>query len=711
MADHKQYGALDSFKLIGALLVVAIHISPLSSFCGGADFIVTRVIARIAVPFFLMVSGFFLLPPYLFEQSTDPRPLWRFLGKAALLYGVATLIYLPIKIYAGLFEQISFLSLLRIILFDGTFYHLWYFSALIMGILLLTFFARILSFDWVVAISLILYVIGLLGDSYFGLITDIPVVSSLYSMGFHLYSYTRNGLFYTPVFLVMGAWFGHSSQLCTRKTSAICFSVSMVSMAAEGLTVHYFSLQRHDSMYLALLPSMFFLFQLVLSWSITSAQYLRTVSIWIYLVHPFMIIVVRAVAKISGLSNILVENSLLHYLAVCALSVFFAILVAKLQRYKKGKESFRTGRAWIELDRSALQNNVEALSNIMPNGCALMPVVKADAYGHGAVLISRELNAMGLKAFCVASVLEGVELRRNGIKGEILILGYTHAEQFQHLCRYGLTQTVIDGSYAHVLNGYGKKIKVQIAIDTGMHRLGERSERIEEIAQIFRYGNLKIDGIFTHLCADETKAPRDQAFTMSQGQAFSAVVAQLKEGGYICPKIHLQASYGLLNYPTLAGDYARIGIALYGMLSSRADTENCTLPLKPVLSVKARVALVKNLYQGETAGYGLQFIADQDSKIAVIAIGYADGIARSLSCGVGSVLIKGKKAPIIGRICMDQTLVDISNIPDVKAGDVAVVIGQSEKEEITVCDVAEQSGTISNEILSRLGKRLERKLI
>ncbi|MDF2838611.1 MAG: alanine racemase, partial [Evtepia sp.] len=609
------------------------------------------------------------------------------------------------------FDQIGILSLFRMIVFDGTFYHLWYFPALIIGSLLLYLLSRKVSFAWVLAIALVLYVIGLLGDSYFGVTKNIPVISSLYDTGFHLYSYTRNGLFYTPVFLALGAWFGHSPKLCKKNAAIVCFSACMILMATEGLTLHHFGLQRHDSMYLALLPCMFFLFQLLLSWNVASAHGLRAVSIWIYLIHPFMIVAVRGVAKLFELSNLLVENSLLQYLSVCALSVLFAILVAKLPPYHKRKVSFRSGRAWIELDRNALRHNVEMLRSLLPDGCKLMPAVKANAYGHGAVLISKELNTMGIKAFCVASLLEGIELRRNGIQGEILVLGYTSPEFFSSLCRYRLTQTVIGSSYAQVLNQYGKTIKVQIAIDTGMHRLGVRCERVDEIAQIFQYKNLKIEGIFTHLCADETKAPEDQAFTMAQGHSFFDVVAQLNERGYRFLKLHLQASYGLLNYPELGGDYARVGIALYGLLSTCTDTEKSPISLKPVLSVKARVACVKDLYEGETAGYGLSYVANQDTKIAVIAIGYADGIPRSLSCGVGAVLINGYEAPIIGRICMDQTLVDISGIPDVQAGDIAVLIGRDGNKEITACDLAKQAGTISNEILSRLGERLERQLV
>jgi serine/alanine racemase len=710
MIKDKQYGGLDAFKIIAALLVICIHTSPLATFSGDADFFLTRVVARIAVPFFLMVSGFFILPEYLFEKSSNPRPLMRFLKKAALLYAVAMAIYLPINIYAGQLKGLDVMGVFRMVIFDGTFYHLWYLPALILGVVMVYLLGRKLPFRAILIVTLLLYVIGLMGDSYFGAVSTVPVLSTLYGAMFHLFSYTRNGLFYAPIFLIMGAWFGHSTKTYTTKLSAICFALSMVLMSIEGFALHHLGWQRHDSMYIALLPCMYFLYRLVMEWNPKPRPSLRVISTWIYLIHPFFIVVVRGVSHATGLTDLLVQNSLIHYLAVSVLSVLFTILASKLPLFRREK-AFLQGRAWIELDCAALRHNVEALRASLSDGCELMPVVKANAYGHGAVLISRELNRLGIKAFCVASVLEGVELRRNGIRGTILILGYTHPEQFHYLRRYRLTQTVIDHQYAEVLNRYGKKIRVHIAVDTGMHRLGERSEQIDNISMIFDYRNLKVEGIYTHLCAVDSNSSEDKAFTLAQGQAFDTVVSQLRKRGCVCPKIHLQASYGVLNYPELSGDYARVGIALYGVLSTRVDTENCAAAIKPILSVKARVASVKNLYKGEAAGYGLQFVADQDSRIAVLTIGYADGIPRSLSCGVGNVLIQGCKVPIVGRICMDQMLVDISEVPGVKAGDVALIIGQSGDEKITACDLAEETGTISNEILSQLGKRLQRVII
>lgn len=375
-----------------------------------------------------------------------------------------------------------------------------------------------------------------------------------------------------------------------------------------------------------------------------------------------------------------------------------------------GKSRFQKGRAWVELNAENLRHNVAQLRALLPKGCELMPVLKANAYGHGAAIIAKELQKIGVQAFCVATAPEGVELQKNGVCGEILILGYTHPEQFSLLRRYRLTQTVVDFDYAQVLNGYGKEICVHIGVDTGMHRLGENWENLNRIRHIFHMRNLRVDGIFTHLCAADGENEKDKAFTFMQRQRFYRVVGSLETAEHINLKAHILGSYGLLHYPELAGNYARIGIALYGVLSSGEDWSRCPVNLRPVLSLKARVASVKKLSAGESAGYNRAFTALRETRTATLAIGYADGLPRALSCGVGSVLINGQCAPIIGRICMDQTLVDVTDIPDVSPGDVAIIVGKSGGKSISACDLAKQAGTITNEILSRLGPRLERVL-
>ena len=348
-------------------------------------------------------------------------------------------------------------------------------------------------------------------------------------------------------------------------------------------------------------------------------------------------------------------------------------------------------RAWIEIDRGALRHNVKVLQSLLPPGCALMPAVKANAYGHGAVLIARECQEMGIHAFCVATLNEGIELRQNGIKGEILILGWTHSGQASLLHEYNLTQTVMSCAYARDLDSYNQFIQVHIKIDTGMHRLGIAWDRRSEIADIFHFPNLQVTGAYTHLCCD--------SLAEEQGRRFYAAVE-----GFPIPKLHLLASDGLLYHPELGGDYARVGIALYGATTVRQG-------LRPVLSLKARVAQVRELPTGESVGYELQFTARRPSRIAALTIGYGDGLPRSLSCGVGNVLLHRQKSPVAGMICMDQTLVDVTDIPEVSVGDIAVLIGKTGTEEIRAVDMAVQAGTISNEILSCLGPRLDRIVV
>ncbi len=759
----KNLGGLDYFKMAAAFLVVAIHTSPLASFHGDADFVLTRIIARTAVPFFLMVTGYFTLSGYLSGETADLRPLFRSVKKTLLLYMTAVILYLPVNIYAGQLKGLKTADFLRMLIFDGTFYHLWYLPAAVTGILLLVLLYRIAllcrpaqlyqparlhgsarlhqparlhrpaqlhrpahlhrhdmeictetsqkqCFGTLGAAAAALYIVGLFGDSYYGLTEGADAVRAAYDRMFRLFSYTRNGIFYAPVFLLLGAWLPHSKRKNKTAVNIGGFLLSMAFMTAEGLWLNRIGAQRHDSMYLTLLPCMFFLFQLILAIKAEPAERLRTVSTWIYLIHPWIIIAVRGAAKITHSEKILIDNSLIHYVTVCILSWLLAELIRKILPGSKNPP-YKKGRAWIEVSRKNLKYNVDALQSLLPPGCRLMPVLKANAYGHGAPMLAEELNAYGIKSFCVATASEAAELRKNGIKGELLILGYTHPEQFGLLSRYRLTQTVVDASYAKTLNAYGKKINVHIKIDTGMHRLGEHWEKTDEICRIFQCRNLVIKGIYTHLSADDALTPRERAFTEAQGQAFRETVKKLEQRGFHCPSKHLQASYGILNYPELTGDYARIGIALYGMLSSRGDEKNIPIRLRPVLTVKARVAAVKDLHCGEAAGYGFGYVAAEERKIAVLAIGYADGLPRPLSCGIGQVLLKGRKAPIIGYICMDQTIVDITDIPDVKQGDTAYIIGKAGNSQITAYDLAEQTGTITNEILSRLGGRLERILV
>lgn len=374
-------------------------------------------------------------------------------------------------------------------------------------------------------------------------------------------------------------------------------------------------------------------------------------------------------------------------------------------------------RAWAEISREALAHNVRYLQSLLPGSCALMPVIKANAYGHGSVLIARELNALGIYSFCVACISEGMELRQQGITGEILVLGYTHPDQFPLLSQYGLTQTVVDYAYARELSAYACSapafcpLPVHIAVDTGMHRLGEPAEHIGQIREMFALPGLQVTGMYTHLAASDTLDEASKRFTRQQIDAFYRLVTELENRGVSRPRLHLQASYGILHYPLEDVDYARPGIALYGLLSSGADTKRYQDRLCPVLSLRARVASIRQLAPGESAGYGMAYTAVRPTTIADITIGYGDGLPRNLSEGKGAVLLHGQSAPIIGRICMDQLLADVTAIPRLQPGDVAALIGSDGSENISAADLADACGTITNELLSCLGPRLERVLI
>lgn len=395
-----------------------------------------------------------------------------------------------------------------------------------------------------------------------------------------------------------------------------------------------------------------------------------------------------------------------------------------------------TGRAFIVLDREALKKNVSLLSEKALEGCQLMPAVKANAYGHGAVPVARELNRLGIRSFCVAEVMEGVELRKKHVRGDILVLGYTHPSQFGLLKKYRLTQTVIDREYAGLLNrcqgrAFGllrAKIKVHVKIDTGMHRLGEDASHVEQIASIWKLPGLKVTGIYTHLCAADSERAEDTAYTGQQVERFDVLVEALTRRGITCPPGHVQSSYGLLNEAVLSCfreeregkscpkyEYARPGIALYGLFERKQDRILCKPESRPVpvLSLYARIETVKEIKAGESAGYGRAYTASRNGRIAVLSIGYADGIPRSLGAGDAYVLIGGKKAPVIGRICMDQMLVEVTDIKEAVQGGIAVLIGSSGDEsgkihQITAEDMAEWAGTITNELVSRLGSRLTR---
>lgn len=716
MNDRTAYTGIDEFRLAAALLVITIHTSPLASCSETGDFFLTRVIARVAVPFFLMASGFFLISQY----ARDAGRLWAFLKKTAVLYGISIAVYLPLNLYNGYFSGKHFLpELIKDLVFDGTMYHLWYLPASMLGAGIAWYAVRRLGFKKALIVTLGLYAAGLLGDSYYGIAEKLPILSVFYQNLFEITDYTRNGIFFAPVFLVMGGMAAEEAARGESLSLQICgagLGVSFLLMSCEGLLLRELGIQRHDSMYLFLLPCMYFLFRLLLFRRGSRKERIRTWALLIYIIHPMMIVGVRLLAKLTGLESLLIQNSLVHFLAVSALSVGCGILAAECcgalygKKKRGGRCSAMRGkdRAWIELDQDSLRHNVNEFRNAMRPGCELMAVMKAEAYGHGMYEAAVCVSRMGVNAFAVASVEEGIRLRRFGISGEILILGYTDPERAKELCRYDLTQTLIDYPYARLLNQQHKAVKVHVKVDTGMHRLGFGKGEADRIAHVFSMKYLKVCGIYTHLCAADSLEAEDVRFTKQQIGSFYGLLEKLKERGIAIPKVHIQSSYGFLNYPELPCDYVRAGIALYGVLSAPGDRTRLELDLRPVLSLKSKVVLIRKIRTGESVGYGRAFTAERDSRIAVLPLGYGDGLPRNLSCGRTQAVIRGQRVPVIGRICMDQLMVDITDAHGIFVGDTATFIGWDGSLEAAAPDLADQGGTITNELLSRLGGRLTR---
>lgn len=704
MTKQETYSGIDYFRMIAAVLIVAIHTSPLASFSATGDFIFTRIIARVAVPFFLVTSGFFLISRY----SYNADKLRKFIKKTALIYAAAIVIYIPINIYNGYFSEDNLLpKIIKDIVFDGTLYHLWYLPAAIVGAVIAWYLVKQWAYRKAFAVTLVLYIVGLFGDSYYGIAENIPSLNSFYHLIFQVSDYTRNGIFFAPIFFVLGGYISDNKDKLSFKKSIIGFTTCFSLMFAEALTLHRFELQRHDSMYVFLLPSICFLFYFLMHFKGKNRAQLRTISLIIYIIHPFVIVLIRLFAKITHLQNALMENSLIHYLLVCIISAGLGLaLTAIWNIYKPKKHNTDKDRAYLEIDLKNLEHNVRVLKNAMPPHCELMAVAKAECYGHGMYGTTVYLNQIGVSAFAVATIDEGIRLRKYGISGEILIMGYTSPMRAKELCKYKLTQTLIDYEYSLRLDEQGYKVTAHIKVDTGMHRLGFDADDTKEIVTAFSLKNIEITGIFTHLCSADSRAEEDVDFTRKQIGKFYNSLDNLRKSGIRIPKVHIQSSYGLLNYPEIKSDYVRAGIALYGVLSSPNDETKLKLDLRPVLSLKARVVLLRKIRKGETVGYSRAFTASRDSLIAILPIGYADGFPRNLSCGKSIVLICGQKAPIIGKICMDQLAVDVTDISNIKIGSIATLIGKDENDEIAAPTVAENSESITNELLSRMGRRL-----
>lgn len=369
---------------------------------------------------------------------------------------------------------------------------------------------------------------------------------------------------------------------------------------------------------------------------------------------------------------------------------------------------YRTGRAWLEVSLSALGKNVLNIKKSLQSPNSFMAVIKADAYGLGAVAISKYLNNININTFAVATLEEAIILRKHGIEGDILILGYTHPKNFELIKKYNLIQTIIDYNYALLLEKQKEKIRAHLKIDTGMNRMGIPYNKKKDILDIFTLNHINVEGVFTHLCVADSIKGKDIDYTLMQIERFDEVIEYLHVNGKH-PYIHINSSYGYLNnYHSRANEnFVRIGIAMYGVNDTGNMLHKLSFELIPSFSLKARVSIIKYLDAGESVGYGRKYVAKTDRVIAGVTIGYADGVPRNLKSG--KVIINGNYADIIGSICMDQLMIDITDISGVLVGDIVTLIGADDSgKKISILEFSEWTETIPNEILSRIGQRVNR---
>lgn len=371
-------------------------------------------------------------------------------------------------------------------------------------------------------------------------------------------------------------------------------------------------------------------------------------------------------------------------------------------------------RTWAEVSLDNLEHNYRAIKNHIPEGCRFLGVMKADAYGHGAVPLSHALCELGAEYLAVSNLEEAIQLRRGGVRAPMLILGYTPASFADTMVFMDITQEVHSLEYAKELDtalaGTNYILNVHLKLDTGMTRIGffayDHERTLPELLEVCGLPHLHVEGVFTHFCVADSKAPEDEAFTRTQYARFTAMLDALAAHG-IRPELrHCASSGATILYPELALDMVRPGIATYGHAPSE-DAEGI-LDLRPLMTVRTTVAQLREIPAGTSISYGRTYTAERDMRVAVLPIGYADGLLRSLS-GKVSFRIQGRMARSVGRICMDMCMVDVSEIPGIRVGDEAALFGYDTDGTLLPCErIAQQAGTISYEILCGISKRIPR---
>ena len=367
-------------------------------------------------------------------------------------------------------------------------------------------------------------------------------------------------------------------------------------------------------------------------------------------------------------------------------------------------------RVYAKIDLDAVTYNMEQMKQRIDGDTKIMAVIKSDGYGHGAIQVAEVLEKYDyIWGFAVATLDEAVVLRTEGIQKPILVLGCIFPDQYLEMLDNDIRMNVYTEEMAkeisYMARREGKTAYLHIKLDTGMARLGfaVNNESVDAITRISKLPNVNMEGVFTHFAkADET----DKTFTKNQISQFVSMTEKLRERGVTFPYEHCANSEAIIDVEDARVDIVRAGISTYGLYPSEEVNQNA-VHLKPALALKSHVAFVKEIEEGTPVSYGGTFVAEKKMKIATIPVGYGDGYPRSLS-GKGYVLIRGKKANILGRICMDQFMVDVTDIEGVSFGDKVTLIGRDGNEAISVEKLSELSGRFNYEFICALGKRIPR---
>lgn len=372
------------------------------------------------------------------------------------------------------------------------------------------------------------------------------------------------------------------------------------------------------------------------------------------------------------------------------------------------KSAFSVRPAWAEINLDHIAHNVREIKKLIGPITKIMAVVKADGYGHGAPAVAETALRAGASSLAVAFIEEAVELRRAGVEAPVLVFGYTDPAQFSTLVENKLTPTVFDFSTAFEFSRQAAErniiMPLHLKVDTGMGRIGMLPDEVVEIiSRIMRLPGLKIEGIYTHFAAADEE---DQSYTKEQLLLFNRVIDRCLEKEIYIPLVHAANSAAAIAHPHSRYNLIRLGLSLYGCYPFN-DLRNYSFNLLPALTLKSRIVMVKALPPGSAISYGCTYITERETLIATIPIGYADGYSRLLS-NQGQVLIRGQRVPIVGRICMDHLMVNVSSIPGARRGDEVVLYGRQGEEQVTVEEAAGMIGTINYEILCAINKRVPR---